>query len=127
MNEVKSDPSKEVCMKGACFLVGRILQEECTRKLPTGSLQRYYWSNFESRPKEDFHFECNRNEVLIGIQSFYREGDRIYRFECAYFQYKNKKYCFESDYTVVGESWHMHVPKDMSLVGINSHYKNVEK
>lgn len=118
MNKVKSDPSKEVCAKGACSLVGRILQEECTIKLPPGSLQRYRWYNFESMPKEDFHFECNRNEVLTGIQSFDREGDRMYRFGCAY---------SESSYTVVGASWHMYVPDNMSLVGINSHYKSAKR
>ena len=127
MNKVKSDPSKEVCAKGACSLVGRILQEECTIKLPPGSLQRYRCYNFESRPKEDFHFECNRNEVLTGIQSFDREGDRMYRFECAYFRYKKAGACSESSYTVMGESWHMYVPDNMSLAGINSHYKSAKR
>ena len=97
----------------------------CNNDLPPRSLFGYSWTDSLTELYRDFYFTCDNNGVygvLTGIESHHYNGDRQYRFECAYFQNKTLTGCGSSIYKNKGESWYQVNPTNKYLIGLDSVY-----
>ena len=95
----------------------------CNKHVPYGSLSGYQWHNYQNHFFQGFQFICGYDgKVLTGIFSDYRDGDRIYGFECAQSQFKTAYGCEVNQYTTSGQSWSKSIPSNMYLIGIDSRY-----
>ena len=97
----------------------------CNNDLPPRSLFEYSWTKNLTKLYRNFYFTCGKSGVygvLTGIESHYYNGDRQYRFECAYFRNKTLTGCGSSIYKNTGESWYQVNPANRYLIGLDSVY-----